>query len=243
LPSNPALGIRTPGRQGDVESDRVKALDEDELQRLSAELPFEWRFFFDFLFQTGLRISEAIEIRWSDVDLGECWLNVDRQFYRGRSGKPKGRKKRRIRISQELAQALWQRQGKPDELVFTAERGGRLIPSNLMSRVLKPAAVRAGLGQWLIERGRRRAESWVGFHSFRHSCATMLFRCGWNAKQVCNFLGHSDPAFTLRAYVHLLPEDQPDPSLLAGMMGKTGATGATERDRNEQVAVAASLAV
>ena len=53
----------------------------------------------------------------------------------------------------------------------------------------------------------------------RDLCATMLFRCGWNAKQVCNFLGHSDPAFTLRAYVHLLPEDQPEPSFLAGKMG------------------------
>jgi integrase len=221
----------------------VKALDEDELRRLSAELPAEWRFFFDFLFQTGLRISEAIEVRWSDIDLGERWLTTERQFYRGKLGKPKGRKARRNRISQELAQELWQRQGKPDELLFTAERGGRLIPSNLMSRVLKPAAVRAGLGQWVIDGGRRRAESWVGFHSFRHSCATMLFRGGWNAKQVCNFLGHSDPAFTLRTYVHLLPEDQPEPVFLAGKMGNDGATRATENDRNETVAAVAGLAV
>ena len=64
------------------------------------------------------------------------------------------------------------------ELVFTAERGGRLIPSNLMSRVLKPAAVKVGLGEWIIERGRRRAETWVGFHSFRHTCATQLFLRG-----------------------------------------------------------------
>jgi len=67
-----------------------------------------------------------------------------------------------------------------------------------------------------------RADSWVGFHTFRHTRATRLFRGhwdeaaaayvgGWNATQVCKFLGHTDPGFTLRTYVHLLPEDLPAP--------------------------------
>ena len=56
-----------------------------------------------------------------------------------------------------------------------------------MARVLKPAAVRAGLGAWVGKPAR--AESWVGFHTFRHTCATMLFRSGWNAVQVQKFLG------------------------------------------------------
>jgi hypothetical protein len=37
-------------------------------------------------------------------------------------------------------------------------------------------------------------------------------RRGWNAVQVQKFLGHADPGFTLRTYVHLLPEDLPEPS-------------------------------
>jgi integrase len=172
-------------------------LDLKELDRLLDELPRESRLFFDFLFETGLRISEAIEIRWSDLDLGCGRLSVSRQFYRGRLGKPKGNKARTVRLSPRMAQELQLlRRAAPDgQLVFTAERGGRLIPSNLMSRVLKPAAVKAGLGEWVVARGRRRAESWVGFHTFRHTCATQLFLRGWNAKQVSVFLGHSDPAF------------------------------------------------
>jgi hypothetical protein len=39
----------------------------------------------------------------------------------------------------------------------------------------------------------------------------MLFRRGWNAVQVQRFLGHSDPGFTLRRYVHLLDDDLPEP--------------------------------
>jgi hypothetical protein len=45
---------------------------------------------------------------------------------------------------------------------------------------------------------------------FRHTCATVLFRGGFNAKQVHMWLGHHSPAFTLATYVHLLPDDLPE---------------------------------
>lgn len=38
-----------------------------------------------------------------------------------------------------------------------------------------------------------------------------LFRQGWNAVQLQALLGHADPGFTLRTYVHPLPEDLPEP--------------------------------
>jgi integrase len=126
-----------------------------------------------------------------------------RRYYRGAVGLPKGRKKRSVPLSREVAQALWtlrkETHAKGDELAFTSARGQRVDPSNLMSRTLKPAGRTAGIGDW------------VGFHTFRHTCATMLFRQGWNAVQVQKFLGHSDPGFTLRTCVHLLPEDIPVP--------------------------------
>jgi integrase len=149
LPSNPALGVRV-GRRRDHDGEPVKVLEPDELARLLDELGSDWRLFFDFLFQTGLRISEAIEIRWGDIGLDR--LSVSRQFYRGKLGKPKGNKTRTVRLSERMAQELrgLRAARAEDELVFTAERGGRLIPSNLMSRVLKPTAVKVGLGEWKI---------------------------------------------------------------------------------------------
>ncbi len=48
---------------------------------------------------------------------------------------------------------------------------------------------------------------WVGFHAFRHTCATLPFAEGRNAVQVQRWLGHHSPAFTLATYVHLLYGD------------------------------------
>jgi hypothetical protein len=39
---------------------------------------------------------------------------------------------------------------------------------------------------------------------FRHTCASLLFEAGRNIEQVQEWLGHADPGFTLRTYVHLL---------------------------------------
>lgn len=54
--------------------------------------------------------------------------------------------------------------------------------------------------------GRKRARSTVSFHTFRHTCASLLFQAGRNVKQVQAWLGHADPGFTLRTYIHLIDE-------------------------------------
>src|SRR5207245_2203956 len=112
--SNPAAGLRIASAVvdelaagADDDEGQVKALSEDELARLLETLPEEWRLFFVFLAQSALRIGEAVELRWRDVDLGAGWLNVRRRYSRGKVGKPKGRKTRRIRLSPGMTRALW----------------------------------------------------------------------------------------------------------------------------------------
>ena len=67
--------------------------------------------------------------------------------------------------------------------------------------MLKPAGEAAGV-------------PWIGWHTLRHTCGSVLFRHGANAKQVQHWLGHHSPAFTLAVYVHLLPDDAPDAAFL-----------------------------
>lgn len=122
--------------------EKGRAVTEGELARLLVALPEEWRLFFTFLAQTGLRIGEAIEVRWGDVDLGGRWLDVQRRFYRGGVALPKGRKTRRVRLSEGMARSLWalRKTTRVGMRISSSRprRAGRIDQSNLMSRVLKP---------------------------------------------------------------------------------------------------------
>jgi integrase len=202
---NPAAGIRIVQRvEDDGGEPEAKALTEDELRALLAEIPDEWRVFFELLAHTGLRIGEAVALTWADVDFGKRRLHVRRRLYRGRFDAPKSRYGCRVvPLTEGLGRALWPLRGTASDgaPVFSTRDGTYLDPSNVAARVLKPAAKRAGL-------------PWAGFHTLRHTCATMLFRHGLNAKQVQMWLGHHSPAFTLATYVHLLPDDLPDPGFL-----------------------------
>lgn len=210
--SNPCSGIRLAGRRppGEEPRDSKRALTEEELARLIEETPDRWRLLVRFLSQTGLRIGELVALRWEDVDLGARRVSVRRRIYKGTVDVPKSRHGiRDVPISTELAQELWRhraRSGQPpdDAPVFPSTTGTPLNGEALLGRVLKPAARRAGV-------------PWAAFHTLRHTCASMLFRAGWNAKQVQVVLGHHSPAFTLATYVHLIPDDLPEPRFPASV--------------------------
>src|SRR4029450_4748465 len=64
------------------------------------------------------------------------------------------------------------------------------------------------------------------FPAFRHTCASILFEGGKSIRQVCDWLGHADPAFTLRTYVHLLDAGLGDADFLDEALG--GNLGGTQ---------------
>jgi integrase len=69
--------------------------------------------------------------------------------------------------------------------------------------------------------------AWVTFHTFRHTCASLLFEAGRNVSQVAEWLGHADPAYTLRRYVHLLDAGLGDADFLDAELGDGGNRVAT----------------
>ena len=81
----------------------------------------------------------------------------------------------------------------PAAPVFATRTGTALSDRNVANRVLNPARQRAGL-------------EWVTFHTFRHTCASVLLTHGKTIRQVSDWLGHGDPSFTLRRYVHLMDD-------------------------------------
>jgi integrase len=104
--------------------------------------------------------------------------------------------------------------GEADALAFPSESGGVLDPSNVRRRVLRPAAEEA-------------SASWCGFHTFRHTYASLMLAGGANVVELSRLLGHHSPSLTLSRYAHLIPGDSaPTLDLDAELTSKLSADGA-----------------
>jgi site-specific recombinase XerC len=125
-------------------------------------------------------------------------VRVRRAIVKGILVAPKSRHGARlIPLSTALAETL--RQHRPDgadddAFVFPGRDGRASDQGSLRRRVLSPAAQRAGLGG-------------VGFHTLRHTCASMLIESGLSPLRLQCWMGHHSPAFTLETYGHLIDGD------------------------------------
>lgn len=89
--------------------------------------------------------------------------------------------------------------------VFSTD-SGRAHSARNTYRWLKPAVERASVG-------------WAAWHTLRHTAASRWLLSGLTIAQVAKLLGHEDPGFTLRTYIHMLPTDLPDGDTLAAAVG------------------------
>ena len=209
--SNPCDDVPLPHRPQIEEADtaeKAKAMTREQLAMFLRVAPLEWRLLFQTLGATGIRWSELAALRWKDLSLdgSEPHLRVRRALAKcqpkggePRFKPPKSRHgQRSIPLDAALCRELRQRRtsstfSADDHLVFPARNGSPLRQENVRRRVLNVAAGEAGV-------------PWIGFHTFRHTCASMLFAAGRNVKQVQRWLGHHSPGFTLDTYVHLLDD-------------------------------------
>ncbi len=208
--SNPCDGVPLPHRPQieETEHEKAKALTREQLGMFLRIVPPDWRVMFRTLAATGVRWSELAALRWRDLKLdgSEPHLRVRRALAKRQ---PKGEEprykppkskhgQRAIPLDAALCRELRQRRQAAEfdgdeDLVFPARNGAPLRQENVRRRVMQIAAEEAGV-------------PWIGFHTFRHTCASMLFAAGRNVKQVQRWLGHHSPGFTLDTYVHLLDD-------------------------------------
>lgn len=70
----------------------------------------------------------------------------------------------------------------------------------------------------------------------------MPFDAGKNIRQVCDFLGHADPAFTLRTYIHLIDGGLGEADFLDAAVGNSWATEHPATAANPDAAATAESA-
>lgn len=150
----------------------------------------------------GPRALEVGYMQWRDVDLASGRLFI------GRSKTQAGlREIKMLPILRDLLaahKASAYRSG-PDDLVFPTGTGGRRDKDNLRERVLAKVFERAN--ELLEARGRVPLPKGLTPHHLRHTFASVLIACGEDPITVMKQLGHTDPAFTLRVYAHMMSRE------------------------------------
>jgi integrase len=188
LQKNPCSGVKLP--QGRSRIVRTILKPEDVLA-ISEKLKEPYATLVLFLSVTGLRIGEAVAVKWSDFE-GDI-LHVSRRIYQGNIDTPKRRSSER---SLPIPGALLCRMRAlgNGEWIFRSKRGTPINPGNAMLLYIRPIVAELGL---LIG----------GWHDFRHTLSTRLWKNGLSPKVRADILGHSSVQTTSEIYDHADRED------------------------------------
>lgn len=162
------------------------------------------------LLSTGLRIGEAVALEWSDIDLDNGYIDVNKTvaFSRMETNSTKseaGNRKISIDKNTVLMLRLYKARqyqcfmehsysSKMAKYVFS--NGFNIYPNRTnLQLVLTKHLKQAGLPRFT-------------FHAFRHTHASLLLNAGISYKELQHRLGHSTLAMTMDTYSHLSKEKE-----------------------------------
>lgn len=159
-------------------------LSRGEVLQLLAALPDErMRLLLRTAYACGLRVSELVRLRVSDIDSARMVLVV-------REGK--GGKDRLLPLSPRLLEELrtYWRKYRPTDWLFPGKTGSGHLSGSAVQRVCHQAVLACGF--------RKK----VSMHTLRHSYATHLLEAGTDLVTLQRLLGHGHLSTTAR-YLHV----------------------------------------
>lgn len=207
-------------------------------------LPERFRVLVDLAAGIGLRQGECFGLAVEDIDFLRGVVRVRRQVktvrYKRVFALPKYDKEREIPLSEpvKLAIAAHLRTHPPHEVTLPWDvPGGKPTTALLIVTSVRGLAVAANdfnRNYWkdaLEYAGVPHARYENGMHDLRHFFASALLDQGESIKAVAEWLGHTDPAFTLATYTHLMPNsDERTKSAIAGIYDRRSDGPATAQD-------------
>ncbi len=146
----------------------------------------------------GLRISEALQLRWRDVDIPGGRLHADLKTEAG---------DRWVPIVPALREELLARKMSTtydgvDDFVFCTLKGRKMSKDNTRSRILLKACEIAD--QTLIADGAAPLPVNLTQHSLRHTYISLRVALGDDLAAISRDAGHADINVTFRIYTHVM---------------------------------------
>jgi len=196
---NPMLAVRQSAKRVRI----PEPLEAEEFRALLAELPLMVRTMGVIAATTGLRISEVLGLKWQDVDFEHLSLSVTRSVVDDVIGKCKTETSRKP-VPLDSIPAVFLQEWRlsscyatPEDWVFASDRRQGAMPpwaDTLLSRILKPAAKRAGISKR------------VGWHTFRHTYSTLLQASSNDVKVVQELMRHANVTTTMNIYTQAISD-------------------------------------
>lgn len=169
-----------------------------------------------FLYKTGLRISEALALRWDDVDFEGKMIDINKQTSRDDNNKvilttlKNDSSYRQISIDEDVIRELKKFKAKQNELILGNPRFKKnndgIIFQNYNGHYLTPSIIRETIQNYHKASG----VEYRGLHAFRHTHATLLLEAGVSEIYIAKRLGHVDTKELSRTYGHITKKIQTD---------------------------------
>jgi integrase len=204
------------------ETTEMKIFDENQIHTFlntANSLNDQYYVLYYLAFNTGMRISELIGLKWDDLDWERNSIRVRRQLLRFKGGgfeftKPKSKSgSRTILIGENTMEELKKHREKVMStqldfgenwkdlnLIFPTRVGTPIVSQNLRRGFRKVLQV-SGLPK-------------IRFHDIRHTAASLMLNYGISVLIVSRRLGHSKPSITLDVYGHLIPSKDEEATVL-----------------------------
>ncbi|WP_293677743.1 site-specific integrase, partial [Streptococcus sp. UBA632] len=156
------------------------------------------------LLATGLRIGEAVALEWSDIDLDNGVIDVNKTLNnRIEINSPKSMASyRQISIDKATILMLKQYKNRQHVKAWELGRSEKVVFSNFTDKYIDPNNIRNQLYKHFKNAGVPN----VRFHGLRHTHATLMLNAGMSPKDLQHRLGHSNITMTLNIYVHATEE-------------------------------------
>ncbi|MGO8718708.1 MAG: tyrosine-type recombinase/integrase [Acidobacteriaceae bacterium] len=191
-------------RQGGKRSRTPDILSASEVRALWEGSQMRERAMISIEFGNGLRISEAVGLKWSDIDFDNGTASVTRSVVKGREGNTKteiSRKLVPLHSCQLEDLKAWRTEAPyPDDsdwLFASHLKKGRkpYWPDMIRKRHLLPLAEKLGI------------KKRIGWHSFRRSYASLLKANREDIKVVQELMRHANISTTMDLYTQAFSED------------------------------------
>jgi integrase len=207
LVEDPCAGVDRPR----MKRREMEALSVDECRRfLTVAKESEWFALFALALTTGMRPSEYLALKWSDINWQRGTASVCRSIQLSKSGwhfdDTKRKRSRRVVKLQgfalETLENVRNAQLPPKEAEPEAEHD--LIFRSTTGMPLRQRTVKREFRRLLEAAGIRP----IRFYDLRHPAATLAVAAGVSVKVISDQLGHASISFTLERYSHVLPSIQ-----------------------------------